>query len=685
MTLLSNYLPQQDTTYALPDFSQLTPELVREQFSKTQADVLATWKEIAQNTNTPTVENTLHLLENSDEALNYVLSVMFSLTNSVTTDKWDALEQEISPLLAALNDELYLNEEIYQRVKALDESTLDAETAWLRHRYLIKAEAAGVALDAESQSRLRELNEQIAAAQTSFGHKVVAAMEEASVRLTDEQAATLPEDIRASAAQAAASRNLDGHLITLELPTVQQILRTATDRQVREAIYQASISRGDGHHGESDTRDLVLTLAKLRAQRAELLGFDHHADQVISLNTAGSAANAVELLSSMVPATMNRVEQEAAQLETLLERDHPGATLEPWDWAFYAAEIEAEALAVDEDSLKKYLELDSVLNEGIFYAASQLYGLRFEPRTELAGYTEGVRVYEVFDGEAPLGLFVADFYAREGKRGGAWMNTFTDQSHLRSSLPVVLNNLNVSQPAPDSPTLLTWSEVITAFHEFGHALHALLSNVNYPSLAGTAVPRDFVEFPSQVNEMWAYHPQVLQRFARHVETGEVLPESIIERLVNSRALGQGFATAEYLATALLDLAWHQLAANEVPTSPEQVLEFEQKALKDLGLAHRLISPRYRSTYLNHSFGGGYDAGYYSYMWSEVLDADTVAYFMDEGSVNNDGGLNAEVGGKFRDELLSRGHSRAPMDSYRAFSGREPEVTHLLRRRGLVEN
>ena len=434
-------------------------------------------------------------------------------------------------------------------------------------------------------------------------------------------------------------------------------------------MHAASTARG-ARGNDHDTRALVARIAALRAERARLLGHPHHASWVVEIGTAGTVEAIDEMLGKLVPAAVANAQTEAADLEAVA--GHPVAA---WDRAFYAERVRRERYDIDAAALRPFFELERVLHDGVFHAAERLYGLRFVERHDLPVHHPEVRVFEVFEESgAPLGLYVADLYARESKRGGAWMNSFVTQSRLLGTRPVVLNTLNIARPADGEPTLLTVDEVRTLFHEFGHALHGLLSDVEYPTFAGTGVPRDFVEYPSQVNEMWLDEPEVLARYARHHETGEPLPPAVVARLRDSRLFGEGFATTEYLAAALLDQAWHRLAPGEVVDDVER---FEADALAAAGVVVPTAPPRYRSTYFNHVFAGGYSAGYYSYIWSEVLDADTVMWFAEHG------GLKRENGEVFRRELLARGGSVDPMEAYRAFRGRDPEIGPLLARRGLA--
>ncbi|QOR72301.1 M3 family metallopeptidase [Ruania alkalisoli] len=669
--------------YGLPDFAAVHTEHLRPALEAGMAQQRQEWDRIATRPELATVANTLDALESSGALLTRVEHVFHTLVSSVGTDELRDIEAEYAPRLAEHADALWLDDRIHDRLRELAGATHDDETAWVLNRYLTRYERSGIGLDAAGRSRLRHLNAQITALQTQFAQRVVSGLEAAAVPVADAELSGLAESTISGLQQAAADRGQGGALVTLGLPTAQPIVGQAPDRGLRQRVHIASVSRGTGPDTASDTRQIVLELARIRAERAELLGFAHHADYVAQGATAKTADAVTGMLGQLAGPAVRNARQEADELEQALQRDEPGASLQAWDWAFYADRVRQDRYSFDEGALRPYLELDRVIHDGVFYAAEQLYGITFTRREDLQGYADRVRVYEVFEADGTgLGLFVADYYAREGKRGGAWMHHLVDGSGLLDRRPVVVNNLNINRPGPGEPTLLTWDEVITAFHEFGHALHGLFADSRYPSVSGTSVPRDFVEFPSQVNEMWAWHPQVLARFARHHATGESMPAELLDRLRQSQSFGEGFATTEYLAAALLDQAWHRLTPDEVPTQANEVEAFEARALDEHGLAYPLVPPRYRTTYFNHTFGGGYDAGYYSYIWSEVLDADTVDWFRQEASENEDGGLNRAAGQRFRDALLSRGHSQDPLDSYRDLRGRDPIIDPLLRRRGL---
>ena len=452
------------------------------------------------------------------------------------------------------------------------------------------------------------------------------------------------------------------------------------------------MSRGLGKQDDAgDTRGIVLELAALRAERAALLGYPHHAALVAAESAARTTEAVSEMLARLTPPAMANARRDAQVYAARMDSDpqtQAGETFGPADWPLYETAERKDRFGVDDEILAPYLELWSVVTEGVFYAANRLYGITFHEREDLAEhmYAPGVRVWEVRDGEeseAPvLGLFVGDYYARAGKSGGAWMDSLVTGSALAGRRPVVINCCNIEQPT-SGPALLTWDEVVTCFHEFGHALHALFSQARYPSAFGTAVPRDVVEFPSQLNEKWALHPEVLSSYARHVDTGEPLPAELAEQLRGQGTFGQGYATTEYLGAALLDQAWHTLAPAEVPHDVAEVEGFEHHALAEAGINDTLVPPRYRTTYFSHIFAGGYSAAYYAYIWSEVMDADAIEWFTTDGAINGDLGLNRQAGESFRREFLARGDSRDPLVSYRAFTGREPSILPLLKRRGLT--
>ncbi|WP_313558018.1 M3 family metallopeptidase [Miniimonas arenae] len=677
-----------DLPYGLPPLDRVDVDSFRPAILAGIAQQRAEWEAIATDPAPVTFANTLEALERSGELLARATRTFWVYTSSVGGAELDALDAELSPLLSAHWDSFELDPRLLARYDALAAAVedgshppLEPEAAWLLHRRREVARRAGVGLDEAGTARLRELNAEITARQTEFGQRVVAGMAAAAVAVdSEEELAGLSEGDRAALHRSAVDRgSAADHLVTLILPTPQPVLVDADSRELRRRVQRASESRGSGVDQASDTREAILALARARAERARLLGYPHHAAYVAAGATAGSTEAVMGILTQLAAPAVRNARAEAEDLQVSLAVDVPGATLEAADWAHYAERVRRERYDVDLAALRPYFELGRVLEDGVFWTATQLYGLTFTERFDLPTYADGMRVWEVRDADgAGLGLFLGDYYAREGKRGGAWMTSFVNSSRLLGTRPVVTNTLNVPRPPEGEPTLLTWDEVNTAFHEFGHALHGLLSDATYPSLSGTAVPRDFVEYPSQVNEMWATHPEVMARYARHHATGEPLAADVVARLQEAARYGEGFRTTEYLGAALLDQAWHQLTPEEVPTDVADVAAFEAQALSRYGVDVPQVPPRYRSTYFNHTFGGGYDAGYYSYIWSEVLDADTQAWF-EEGE---NGGLDAARGRRFREALLSRGHTGDPLGFFRDLRGRDADLTPLLVRRGL---
>ncbi|QCO98809.1 M3 family metallopeptidase [Arthrobacter sp. 24S4-2] len=657
--------------FGLPPFADIDESHYAEAVRAGLDAHLAEIRAIVDNPEPAGFENTALAMERAGQLLQRAAASFFTLVSADASDGIRALETELSPEFSAHQDAIYMNRRLFDRFAAIDTAGLDEESGRLVQEYLKEFRQSGIQLDDDGQERLRAVNAELSRLGTDFGQRVKEAMKTSALLVDDAaELSGLPADDVASSAEAARAAGHDGKfLLTLIQPSNQPAMAALEDRDVRRRLYQASISRGSSG-GSLDVRDLVKSMVGLRAEKARLLGFANYAELTVDRQTAPDFEAVQSMMNRLAPAAVRNADAEAAALAEMA--GHP---LEAWDWAFYSAKVRRERYSVDEQALRPYFELDRVLRDGVFFAATALYGVTFHERPDLNGYHPDVRVWEVRNKNGSgLGLFLGDYYARESKRGGAWMNSLVDQSALLGTQPVVINNLNISKPPAGEPTLLTLDELRTAFHEFGHALHGLFSNVTFPRFSGTAVPRDFVEYPSQVNEMWIMWPEVLANYARHHLTGEPLPQDVVDKLNESQLWGEGFGTTEYLGAALLDLAWHVLDGSGVP---EDVLEFEAKALAAAGVAHSLIPPRYRTGYFQHIFAGdGYAAGYYSYIWSEVLDADTVEWFKENG------GLSRANGDFFRAELLSRGNSREPLDSFRAFRGRDAQLEPLLKRRGL---
>lgn len=670
--------------FSLPDYAVLDVASYSEALEGGMREHLNELREIGSAEDPATVQNVLEAMERAGATLDRALSAWWVVKAAETNDELDALDEEFAPLLSAHSDAVLLDPALHGRLVALaarrdaGELELDDEAAYLLERRLNDDERGGIQLGASEQARLRELNGELATLSTRFEQLLVAGREAAGVHVVDEaELDGLSAADRAGCAESAHRRGVPGWVVDLTNTTGQAALEVLHHRGLRERVFQASIRRGLS--GPHDTRAVLLSIARARAERATLLGFAHHAAYVAADGCAGSTESVDAMLARLSQGAVGHAEREAAELAERFARIEPGATFEAWDWQYVANVVRQEQDSLDGAALRPYLELENVLTEGVFAAATALYGLTFHARPELRGYTEDARVYEVReeDGEV-LGAFILDPYTRPTKQGGAWMTSLVTQSGLLGDAPVVTNTCNFPRPAPGQPSLLTWDNVITLFHEFGHDLHGLLSDARYPSRSGTAVPQDFVEFPSQVNEVWALAPALLKRYAVHHETGEAMPAAWIEVLREGVPRGVGYDKTESLKAMLLDQAWYQTSADQLPVDVDDVEGFEDAALAAAGGSFPLVPPRYRSAYFHHIFGGGYSAAYYSYIWSEIMDADTVAWFEEHG------GLDRDAGEQFRRSLLARGGSIDSMTAYREFRGADPDVAHLLARMGVTE-
>jgi peptidyl-dipeptidase Dcp len=662
--------------YGLPPFAEIEDEHYRPAFDRGFEEHLAEIVAIADNPQPATFENTMIALEKSGQTLERVAEVFFTLSSADSSDFIDGLEEDIAPLLAAHSDAIRLNPRLYDRISALHDTReslgLDLESVYLIERYYAEFTQAGAGLDDESKVALREFNQRLSTLTTKFEKNLHADTNDLALVLDDvAELDGLSAGEISAAAEAAKERGLDDrYLLTLILPTGQPSLASLTNREVRKRLMAASRSRGI-RGGQYDNRDIVLEITRLRAERARLLGFPTHAAVVTSDETARTPEAVDDLLRRLAPPAARNAKAEQKDLQ---EQIGESFELASWDWAFYSEKVRKANYDVDTSEMRPYFEAERVLKDGVFFAANTIYGITFTERTDLVGYHPDVRLFEVFnDDGSPVGLFLYDLYTRDSKKGGAWMNSLISQNTLLDQPTTVINNHNVPKPAAGSPTLLTYDEVHTLFHEFGHALHGLFARVTYPKFAGTSVFRDFVEFPSQVNEMWMLWPEVLANYAFHYETGEPMPRDFVDKIQASSAFNEGFATSEYLTAALLDQAWHGISADDNVTD---VAEFERAAIASFGLDNPVVPPRYSSTYFAHTFAGGYDAGYYSYIWSEVLDADTVEWF------KSNGGMTRENGDRFRQRLLGVGGSKDPIEAFRDVRGRDAEIEPLLKRRGL---
>jgi len=633
----------------------------------------------------PTFENTIVALERSGRLLNRVSRAFYNLNASNTNDERQKIDTEMAPKLTAHQDEISLDAVLFARIDALyrqrEKLGLDAESAQLLSRYYQQFVRSGARLPEADKAALKEINKTLASLTTKFSQNLLKEVKEKAVvvdALSDLDGLS-PEQIGA-AAEAAKERGLAGKwLITLQNTTIQPPLEQLKNRALRERIYRASIARNIG--GEFDTTELVSQIAELRARQAKLLGYPDYAAYSLADESAGTPAAVNKILGQLGPAALLKARSEAADIQKLIDdQAKAGNTepfrLQPWDWAFYAQQARKARFDFDEAQVKPYFELNRVLQDGVFYAARELYGLTFKERKDLPVYHPDVRVFEVFNEDgSQLGLLLRDDFKRDNKEGGAWMEFFVDQAGLFGQKPVVTNNLNIPKPPEGQPVLMTFDEVETMFHEFGHALHGLLSNVKYPLLAGTNVPSDFVEYPSQINEMFLREPAALANFAKHYRTGEAMPKALLEKVLAAQTYGQGYATSEYVAAAMVDQAWHQIPAAEVPPA-SGVMAFEEAALRKNGMDYAPVPPRYHTPYFAHSFGG-YAAAYYAYIWAEVLARDTGEWF------HKNGGITRANGDRFRALVLSRGRTAEPGAMFEEFYGQAPDIRPLLEYRGLT--
>ncbi|MDU0479273.1 M3 family metallopeptidase [Staphylococcus chromogenes] len=657
MTSPNPLINPSELPYQLPPFAEIKTEHYLPAFETALLDHDAEIAAICANPEAPTWENTVEALEASGQALARVANVFFNLNGTDASDEFDEISAAILPKLSAHEDAVYQNEALYSRIQAVAVPA-DEESSRL-HAHLLRAfRRRGADLDPAGKAQLTELNQRLSVLGEQFRKNLLADTKRLAVSFAEDELAGFSDSRKAAASEAAAALGRDGYVVPLELPTMQAEQATLEQPAARAKLYAASLARGEAN------AEVALEMVRLRAQRAELLGYASHADYVVEEETAKTPEAVRALLTGLAPAAASNAEQEYK----LISEGHEVAAA---DWSYFESKIRARDFALDEDHLRQYFPLESVLVNGVFYAANLLYGITVEPRDDLAGYHEDVRVWEVKEADGTgIGLFLTDYFGRPSKRGGAWMSYFVDQSDLLGTKPVIINVMGITKT--DNP-LLSLDEVTTIFHEFGHALHGLLSSVRYPTFSGTNVPRDYVEFPSQINENWAFEPKVLANYARN-DAGEQIPAHFVDAIQAAKQFGQGFATSEYLGAAIIDFAWHSLSAEQAAKITD-VEEFETRALEDAGLVVDKLAPRYKTRYFNHIFGGGYSAGYYSYLWAEALDADGFEWFKEQSDLR-------AAGQRFRELVLSRGASRDFDAAFAQLRGRARVLEPLLERRGL---
>jgi peptidyl-dipeptidase Dcp len=665
--------------YEAPRFDAIRDEHYLPAFEQGMKQQRAEIDAIAANPQAPTFGNTIEALERSGELLLRTSKVFFNLSQANTNDAMQKIEAEVSPKLSAHNDAIYMDPKLYARVKTLYDQRaslgLDAESMRLLERTYRNFLRSGATLSDADQATLRKLNEEESSLNTKFREKLLADTDASAIVVDDKAMLAGFSDAQiAAAAERAKERKLDGkYVITLQNTTGQPSLASLENRDLRLRIMAASEARGS-HGGENDTTGIAQRLAQLRAQKAKLLGYPTYAAFVLDDQGAKRPENAFKLMTDLVPGATAKARSEAAKIQQKIDAANGNFALTAADWDRYAEQVRKAEYDLDESEVRPYFELDRVLNDGVFYAANQLYGITFKERKDLPVYHPDVRVWEVLNADGtPLALYYGDYFARSNKGGGAWMEAYVDQSKLLGTKPVIYNVTNFAKPAPGQKALLSFDDLTTIFHEFGHALHGMFSNVHYRSQSGVNVPNDFGEFPSQFNEHWALEPKVFANYAKHYQTGAPMPQELVEKIRKSRTFNQGYATTEYLAAALLDMAWHTLPA-DAPL--QNVPQFEKSALERFQIAVPQVPPRYHTPYFAHIWGGGYAAGYYAYLWSEVMAHDAYYWFKEHG------GISRANGQRFRDMVLSRGGSVDAAEMYRAFRGADPSVEPLLIERGL---
>ncbi len=666
--------------FEAPEFDAISIEHYRPAFEAGMKKELKEMEIIASNPNPPTFENTIMEMEKSGALLRRTSSVFYNLAAAHTNDEIQEIQKETAPKLAAHSDNILLNAELYERVKTLfdNRGDLNLDEASLKlledtHRDFVRA---GAQLSEEEKQEMRKINKRISSLTTEFQENLLKITKERAVPVHDRKELDgLSSDRIAAAKEFAKERDHEAqYLLSITNTTRVPILKNLPNRTLRQRVWEASAYRGIGENGGTDNQPIILELAGLRAKRANLLGYANHAAYKLDPQTAKTPENALEMLTDLIPPVIKNTEQEAKAIEKMMREDGIKEDIKPWDWNYYAEKVRQAEYNMDQSEVRPYFELERVLKNGVFYTMNKLFGITFEERDDLPVYHPDVRVFTVYgQDDSQIGLFYADYFERDSKRGGAWMNTFVTQSKLLEKKPVIANVMNIPKPPEGETALISFDNVTTMFHEMGHAVHGLLSEVKYPSQSGTNVPRDFVEFPSRFEEDWAIQPEVLKNYAVHHKTGEQIPQDLLDKLIAARDFNQGFDTQEYLAATMLDMEWHLLGTDDIP---EEVQTFENSALAKYNLDVEAVPPRYKSPYFSHIFSGGYAASYYAYIWSEVLAADAFAYIQQQG------GLERENGNRFCRYILSRGGCRDAMKLYKEYRGQEPDVKHLLKRRGL---
>ena len=670
------FMKKSSLQYQAPEFNKIKPEHFGPAFEYGLKQQMAEINAIANNPEKPTFENTLVALEKSGEVLKRAQIVFFNLTGADTNPSLQALEEKYAPIFAAHSDKIYLNDKLYNRIKNISDAGLDAESKKLLSYYKQNFELAGANLSAEKKIELKKVNQELATLSTQFSNKLLAARQEGGVFFDNKSDldGLSADEIAAAAADAEKAGQKGKYLIALQNTTQQPALQNMKNRAAREKLFKASWYRAEKGDA-NDTRQTIEDLARLRLKKAKLMDKSNFAEWKLQDQVAKTPAAAMKLLNQVAKPAVETAKREAADIQELIDKQKGGFEVAPWDWNFYAEQVRKEKFDLDDNQIKPYFEVTTVLEKGVFYAAEKFYGITFKKRPDLPVYHPDVVAYEVFDRDGKsLAIYYLDFYTRPSKNGGAWMSNYVEQSHLMGTKPVIVNCFNYQKPAEGKPSLISFDDVSTMFHEFGHSIHGMFADQKYASLSGTSVPRDFVEFPSQINEHFALIPEVLKNYALHYQTKQPIPQSLVDKIKKAGTFNQGYMTTELVSAATVDMAWHSVT-DESQLKP--VLDFEKQALLANGFTLSTVPPRYHTPYFAHIWGGGYSAGYYAYLWSETLDNDAWEY------IEANGGMTRENGDRFRKYILSVGNSVDLGQAFRDFTGHDPKIEPLLRRRGFI--
>ncbi|MHA3046067.1 M3 family metallopeptidase [Riemerella anatipestifer] len=673
------FLEKSKLQYQAPEFDKIKDEHFKPAFDYGLKVQELEVQKISDNTEAPTFENTVLALENSGEVLKRAQSLFYNLTGSNTNDKLQALQQEYAPIFSAHSDKIYLNSKLYERIKKVYENRggLNSESQKLVEYYKQNFDIAGAGLSDAKKEELKKINGELASLSTQFSNKLLDARKNGALIIDSvkELDGLSPDEI-AAAAQAAKEAGHEGkYLLSLLNTTQQPLLQNLKNRTTREKLFKASWYRAEKGNAD-DTRSIIEKLARLRLKKAQVLGKKSFAEWKLQDQMAQKPEEALNLLAQLAKPAVETAKREASEIQKIIDAQKGGFELAPWDWNFYAEQVRKAKYDLDENEIKPYFEVTTVLEKGVFYAAEKFYGITFKERKDLPVYHPDVVAYEVFDRDGKsMALYYLDFYTRNNKGGGAWMSNFVDQSKTLGQKPVIVNVFNYQKPAPGKPSLISYDDVTTMFHEFGHTLHGLFADQDYVSLSGTNVPRDFVEFPSQINEFFALEPEILKNYALHYQTKQPMPQSLIDKIKKASAFNQGYSTTELVAAATLDMAWHSVTSEE---QFKPALDFEKEALNKYGLLVEQVPPRYHSPYFAHIWGGGYSAGYYAYMWSDMLNSDAWDW------IKNNGGMTRANGDRFRKYILSVGNTKDLNQAYKEFTGRTPDLKPLLKDKGFIK-